>query len=139
MAENAKEIKIVPSAFFEGAEKLFEKVGVVGDELTWLQNQLASNRLTLFRVLEDGEFVGIFTSRWAKMFNGDRHLLIIHGVAVDERRNFLRLVQHPVKEIAKDLGCSAIQIHIKRPGLAHQLKVDGYEFQESIFVRKVGA
>jgi len=134
------EVKIFPSDWFDQAEDLISKTLPPGDnrdQLVWIQNEISSRRLTLFRVLKNDELIGVFTARWSTMFNGEKHLLIIHCSAVEEGKNFLRTIHLPIQQIGKDLGCVAIKAHAQNKVIARAVQqVDGYELLESIYIKR---
>ena len=137
MEESEKvELTGLPVPWFEGARELLAKAEPGGEEvLDWIEAEIKANRMTLFRVRDAWETIGIFTARWERQFNGEKHLLIIHGVATkfEDGFSFMATISELVKKIARDCGCSRVEIHTRRRGVDKILTRHGYEFQESIF------
>jgi len=134
--KEAEKITGVPVPWFEGARGMIARAEPGGDSaLDWIQKSIEAGRLSLFRVRDEWQEIGIFTARTAEQYNGERHLLIIHGVSLvaEDGYSFLLKVENLVKKIAKDCGCSRVEIHTRRRGMDKVLQSrGGYEFQETI-------
>ncbi len=138
MAENeeAQKITAKPVPWFEGARGMIARAEPGGPEvLDYIEQEIKANRLTLFEVRDEWEQIGIFTARWALQYSGQRHLLIIHGVALKEEEgfSFMLTLKDTVKAIARKCGCSRVEIHTRRRGMDRLIERNGYEFQEAIF------
>lgn len=138
MAENeeTQEVTARPVPWFEGARGMIARAEPGGPEvLDHIEREVKANRLTLFEVWDTWEMIGIFSARWAVQYNGERHLLIIHGVALKEEEgfSFMLSIKDLVRKIARDCACSRVEIHTRRRGMDRRLENHGYEFQETIF------
>ncbi|MEI7850648.1 MAG: hypothetical protein WCH86_02335 [Kiritimatiellales bacterium] len=138
MAENEKAQKVTlrPVPWFEGAREMIARAEPGGDSvLDWIERQIKANAITLFEVRDEWELIGILTARWVRNYNGERHLAFLHSVSFRSEDGFslILMLEDAVKKIARDCGCSRIEIHSQRRGLSRIVERHGYEFQESIF------
>ncbi len=134
--EEAQKVTARPVPWFEGAREMIARADPGGPEvLDHIEQEIKANRLTLFEVRDEWELIGIFSARWAIQYNGERHLLIIHGVALKEEEGFSLMVamKEPIRSIAKQCGCSRVEVHTRRRGMERLIERNGYEFQETIF------
>jgi hypothetical protein len=134
--DEAEKIAGRPVPWFEGARGMIARAEPGGEKaLDWIQKSIEAGRLSLFRVRDEWQEIGIFTARIAEQYTGEKHLLIIHGVSLVEEDgfSFLLKVENLVKKIAKDCGCSRVEIHTRRRGMDRVLQSrGGYQFQETI-------
>jgi len=139
--EEAEKVTIRAVEWFPEARELIGRAEPGrADSLNWIEAEIKAGRLTLFSVRDPWELIGVFTARWYLRYDGIRVLTIIHGVATKKETgfSFMWALKNPIKQIAKDCGCGAIEIHTRRKGMDRRLTLEGgYQFQESIFSLEV--
>lgn len=107
-------LQLVPPAHLEavwaivkpGIEKCNSRMGVFGSELEVVRQQLDSNYVGLFLIMEDSQYKGFFTS--SAMYLGKENTLLIGMFYSRLGHRQLNKVVPPLKMLAKELGCSRI-------------------------------
>ena len=141
MGVQAEKVSYEKSDWFEEARELIQRSERgTPDHLDWIENQIRSGGILLYRVKgnEPGQLLGIFTARPETLYNGERELMVIHAVEVEPTETPYICTLFPViHDLAAKSGFVSWRVHADRPGMAKRLLQHGFEYQETVFVRKV--
>lgn len=146
-----QEVTYRKSPWFDDARELLQRSERGSpDQLDWIENQIRSGEVLLYVVEQpvkgmqpgqpssDFRQLGIFTARPEVLHNGDREMFIIHAVSTEPTEiPFICMLYPVITDLCKKSEIGSWRVNSKRPGMAKRLLQHGFEYQESIFTRKV--
>lgn len=139
MGTDAKEIAYRKSEWFDGARELIQRseCGTV-DDLDYIENQIRSGALLLYRVEINGELIGIFTAHSETIYNGHRELVVVHAVSVEQQPfAFIPALDPVITALAAQSGFDSWRVHAQRPGMMRVLASHGFTMTEAIFTKQI--
>lgn len=105
-----------------------------------VRERVQSGHFQVFSIWFDREHLGVIFVRIDKRYDGAKELVLVYTVARDGISRPLTSYMGPVlDQIARNNGLPYIRIHSERRGIDRILEHSGYEFQESVFTKKVEA
>lgn len=139
MGGKSKKIAYARSAWFDGAGELINRSEQGShDELTWIENQIRTGHLLLYRVEQGGELIGIFTAFVDTSYNGVKDLVIVHAVSVTQQEDPYIVTLDPIIcDLAKKSGFDRWRVHSQRPGMSRLLERHGFEVSETVYFKEV--
>ena len=127
------------SAWFEQARELIQRSEqTTADALDWIENQIRSGCILLYRVERAGEFIGIFTGCIERDLGKPSNFLVIHAVSVEPQDEpFICTLFPLIHGLAEKSGLASWTVRSQRPGMDKRLEQHGFEKLETIYKRKV--
>ena len=134
-----KEITCQKSKLFKGARELIQRSEKTTPELLdWIEGQIDSGCILLFKVFEGDEFIGIFTGCVEREQGKPCNLLIIHAVSIQPQETPFICTLYPViHELVKTSGLKSLTVRSQRAGMDRRLEQHGFERVETIYRRSV--
>jgi hypothetical protein len=134
-----KEIRAVRSGWFEGAGELINRSEKTDhDGMTWIENQVRSGAILIYRVEENGKMVGIFTGCVEREYGIPNNFLVIHAVSVSQqKRPFILTLRPIIESIVKRSGLKSWTVRSLRPGMDRRLERAGFRKTETIYKSEV--
>ena len=128
------------SAWFEEARELIalSEADAGPDVLNWIENQIRSGHLLLYRVEREGEFIGIFTGCIERDMGIPSNFLVIHAVSVEPLASPFICTLYPlIHDLAEKSGLASWTVRSQRPGMDKRLEQHGFMKVETIYKRTV--
>lgn len=140
MGGRPKKVIVINSSpwFAEAGELIDRSEQGSHDELTWIENQIRTGHLLLYRVEQGGELIGIFTAFVDTAYNGNQDLVVVHAVSVSQQPTPYIVTLDPlISSLAKRSGFSRWRVHSQRPGISRRLEQHGFKVSEIVYFKEV--
>lgn len=103
-----------------------------------IKNAVESNKFKAFEVFINESSIGFLIARIDTLADGSRQFVSLHSLSEVKGRTPLVMISSVLFEgLAKKYACTSICCFSDRPGWDGVLKRAGYEYRESIFIKKV--
>ena len=137
--DHQKPISCVRSTWFEAARELIERSEQASaNALDWIENQIRSNCILLYRVERAGELIGIFTGCIERELGKPNNFLVIHAVSVEQQDEpFICTLFPLIHGLAEKSGLASWSVRSQRPGMDKRLEQHGFEKLETIYKRTI--
>lgn len=105
-----------------------------------LKKKIEEGVVSVFEVFCDEYSIGYFTARVDVLYDGSRDLVLLQAMSeVKGSTPIAHVTGVLLPELAKMNGCQKVRIHSSMRKLDYFLEREGFEFQESVFFKKVEA
>lgn len=130
-------IAVKSSPWCERLEKLVTDLDPeVGLEA--IKKNVEAGNLTAFEVFVEEISIGFFIARIEVLYNNRRELVLIHAVSeVKGKTPLAHIFGTLLPELARKHEISTIRIHSEQRKLDDFLERQGFEFAESVFVKRI--
>ena len=143
--ESEKIITCERSQLFPGTRELIarsEKLGAdnfpLQDRLDWIEGQIDSGQLLLYRVKQDGECIGIITGVVEREFGHPSNFLIIHAVSMEQQPEpFICTLFPVIHNLISSSGLKSWTVRSMRLGMDKRLEQHGFVKTETVYKRPV--
>lgn len=134
-----KEIKAVRSEWFEDARELINRSEKTDhDGMTWIENQIRSGAMLIYKVEENGKMIGIFTGCVEREYGIPSNFLVINAVSVfQQKRPFILTLKPVIESIVKRSGLKSWTVRSLRSGMDRRLEKAGFQKTETIYKSEV--
>lgn len=139
MGDRAQEITYRKAQWFDGAAELIDRSECgTCDDIEWIQNQIRSGRMLLYKVECADRMIGIFTAFVDTAYNGRKDLVVVHAVSVEQLPfSFIAALDPVISALAKDSGFDRWRVHSQRVGMSKVLAKHGFKIEEIVFSKEV--
>lgn len=137
--DKGKKIRCERAELFPGCRELIQRSEkTTADALTWIENQIASKELLLYRVFENSNPIGIFTGVVERERGEPSNFHVVNAVKSGGRsKTFLTDIAPVIEDLVKRSGLKSWSVRSQRPGMGRKLEKYGFEKIETVYKRAI--
>ncbi|MBN2783792.1 MAG: hypothetical protein JXR25_03110 [Pontiellaceae bacterium] len=106
------------------------------ERLCWIENQIRSGALILYRVEREGELIGIVTGQVEREYGVPCNFLVLHAVSVEQQGSpFICTLIPLIHGLAQKSGIESWSVRSLRPGMDRRLEQHGFVKLETYYKR----
>lgn len=130
-------VRAIPMMQGDHLDKLIEKLDpFCGKEP--VKKEISCGQMQAWQVLADEISLGCFITRIDARYDGEKDLVLLFTVAELKAKQAISGVMYKLlEEIARESGIKYIRIHIDRPALSRIVEHAGFNFLESVYIKRI--